>query len=175
MPQQRHEARFGASMTTVFSALVRVAARGRWGSASWFDGSAPSPRPGCQYVTRRGAFTRRGRVIECLRPLALSLYESLSDPPCRVRLRLRWRLEPLQIGSLVLLDARYELNVPAYLNRRHWRARILKHCVHSLGALEAEIGAQLDQGLVGESGQRTGSNTMTVMNTTTVNGRPSFK
>ena len=173
--QQRHEARFASSMTVVFSELVRVLAKGRWGTATYLTGTDQLPRRGHAYVLHRGSLTRRGRVIECLPPVALSLYESLSDPPCRVRLRLRWRVEPLECSSLVLLNTRYELNGPAYLNRRHWRARIHSHCVKLLAALEAGLGAGDDQGVATDKGQNTGSSSITKTNTTRVNGSPTFK
>lgn len=176
MFRQRHEARYATPITTVFGSLLQVLARRRWAAESWFDCTDPRPPVGRRYVHRSGALVRRGRVVECLRPVLLTLYESLTDPPCRVRLRLRWRLEPLDAGTSVLLDARYELNGPAYLNRRHWREQIHGHCGRLLMAVQARLAdAQISQGVAADSGQKIGSSTMTVTNTTTVNGKPSFK
>lgn len=116
--------------------------------------------------------------MECSPPISLTLHETLSDPPCRVGLRLRWRLEPVESGSLVVLDARYHLNGPAYLNRRHWKKRINAHCGKLLAALEgglADTVQTVAQGEAGVSGHSTGSINMTVTNTTTVRGSPSLK
>jgi hypothetical protein len=124
----------------VFGALIDVVARGRWGAAQIVLG-APQPRPGCEYAQQRRTVFRRGRVHECLRPVKLTLEETLFDRPCRVRLRLAWRLEPLDTGSCVLLEARYSLNAAALLRRRHWYERIHGHCARMLGALGPQIAA----------------------------------
>jgi len=173
--RQRHEATLAAPITQVFSALIQMLAKSRWGSDQWLEDSDGLPRLGQTYVQRRGSVIRRGRVVECLRPVVVTLYESLFDPPCRVRLRLRWRLEPLEAGSLVLLDASYELNGPAYFNRRHWRSEIHAHCGKLLKALAARLtdGSQPAYGV--DSGQKIGSSNITATNTTAVNGSPTFK
>ena len=174
MLRQRHQARFPSSVATVFAVLLEVLGRNRWALAERFVAPGQPPRPGVVYARRRNSFIRRGRVVECLPPVALTLYESIVDPPCHVRMRLRWRLEPSDAGCLVLLEVGYQLNGPAYLNRRHWRAQISSHCVNLLRAVGAGLDAQGDQGTA-VSGQNTGSNSMTVTKTTTVNGSPSFK
>lgn len=176
MFHQRHEARYAMPITTVFASVLQVLARRRWAAEPWFDADDPRPPVGRRYVYRNGALVRRGRVVECLKPVLLTLYESLIDSPCRVRLRLRWRLEPLDSGTSVLLDARYELNGPAYLNRRHWREQIHGHCGRLLMSVRARtLDADVGQGVAAVSGQKIGSSTMTVTNTTSVNGKPSFK
>lgn len=176
MFHQRHEARFATPITTVFASVLQVLARRRWAAEPWFDGADPNPPVGRRYVYRNGSLLRRGRVVECLRPVLLTLYESLIDPPCRVRLRLRWRLEPLDTRTSVLLDARYELNGPAYLNRRHWREQIHGHCGRLLMAVQVRlVDAEVSQGVAAVSGQKIGSRAMTVTNTMSVNGKPSFK
>lgn len=174
MLKQRHQARFTSSVGAVFAALLRVLGRSRWAAEPSFVAPGEPPRAGFAYVRHRESFTRRGRVVECLPPVALTLYESIVDPPCQVRLRLRWRLEPSDAGCLVRLDAGYQLNGAAYLNRRHWRAQISTHCVNLLSAVGAGLEPEHDQG-TGASGQKTGSSSMTVTKTTTVNGSPSFK
>lgn len=161
-------------ITAVFSAMLRVLARRRWAAESWFDAEQTRPPVGRPYVSRNGAVVRRGRIVECLPPVLLTLYETLFDAPCRVRLRLRWRLEPQETGTSVLLDARYELNGPAYLNRKHWRQEIHGHCGRMLAAVGSTLAADGDQG-AGVRGQRSGRSNMTVTNTTAVNGKPSFK
>ncbi len=175
MLRQRHEVTLAAPLTEVFSALVQMLARSRWASDERLAEPDRLPRVGHAYVQRRGAVIRRGRVVECLRPVVLTLYENLFDPPCRVKLRLRWRLKPLDTGSLVLLDASYELNGPAYLNRRHWRSEIHAHCGKLLKALAARLSGAPYPTYGGDSGQNIGSNSITVTNTTAVNGSPTFK
>ena len=175
MLRQRHEATLAAPITQVFSALVQMLAKSRWGSDQWLEDSDGLPRLGQTYVQRRGSVIRRGRVVECLRPVIVTLYESLFDPPCRVRLRLRWRLEPLETGSLVLLDASYELNGPAYFNRRHWRGEIHSHCGKLLKALAARLKDSPQPAYGVDSGQKICSSNITVTNTTAVNGSPTFK
>ncbi len=175
MFRQRHRASLPQSVATVFTVLLRVVGRSRWASTPVMIEPDRPPRPGCAYAKRRDSVTRRGRVVECLPPVALTLYESILDPPCRVRLRLRWRLEPADPGCLILLDARYELNGPAYLNRRHWRAELHSHFVNLLCAVRSGLEAESTQGETAVSGHTTGSSSITVTKTTTVNGRPSFK
>jgi hypothetical protein len=136
--KQRHEKRLACPMTEAFAALVDVVGKGRW------SGIAPAeepiqPRPGCQYAQQRGTVLRRGKVLACLRPVSITLQEMLLDPPCCVQLRLHWRLEPVEQGSCVLLDARYLLNGAATLRRRHWQERINGHCLRMLGALEQRV------------------------------------
>ncbi len=138
MLKQRHEKRLPCPMTEAFAALVDVVGKGRWGGVALADGAA-QPRPGCQYAQQRGKVLRRGKVLACLRPVSITLQEMLLDPPCCVQLRLHWRLEPLEQGSCVLLDARFLLNGAATLRRRHWQERINGHCLRMLGALEQRV------------------------------------
>ena len=175
MFRQRHEVRVAAPLTEVFSALARTLARNRWGSGNWLDGSDALPKVGQLYGQQRGSVYRRGRVVECLRPVVITLYESLFDSPCRVRLRLRWRIEPLDGDSLVRLEASFELNGPAYLNRRHWDQEIRSHCRKLLKALIVRLDQPCADVQTGASGQKIGSNNMTETNTTAVNGSPTFK
>lgn len=125
-------------MTVTFAAVVDVVAKGRWGGTVITPGSAP-PRVGCRYEQQRGKVLRRGKVLACLRPVSMTVQETLLDPPCCVRLRLHWRLEPVEAGSCVLLEARYSLNGAAALRRRHWHERIAGHCARMLAALERHI------------------------------------
>jgi hypothetical protein len=136
--RQRHELELAHAMTVTFTALVDVVAKGRWGGATIALGSAP-PRVGAAYEQQRGKVLRRGKVLGCLRPVSITVQEMLLDPPCCVRLRLHWRLEPIDEGSCVLLEARYSLNGAAALRRRHWHERISGHCLRMLGALERHV------------------------------------
>jgi hypothetical protein len=134
--KQRHEIELACALTEAFAALIAVAARGRWGGQLILLGIA-QPHPGCEYAQQRGSVLRRGKVLACLRPVSMTLQETLLDPPCCVKLRLHWRIEPTERGSCVLLDARYSLNGAAALRRRHWYDRIHGHCSRMLVALES--------------------------------------
>ena len=173
MFRQRHEASFERPITAVYQALLTVLARRRWAYEPSLDAGA-RPAVGQRYAVRNGSVVRHGRVVECRQPVLLTLYETLFDPPCRVRLRLRWRLEPCDQATALRLDTSYELNRPASLNRKRWQHEIDAHCARLHRATAAVLSDAGDQG-VGASGQSIGSNTMTVTNTTSVKGRPSFK
>jgi len=140
VPRQRHELKLDSPITHVFAALIDVVARGRWGGVQIVPATQP-PRPGCEYAQQRRTVFRRGKVLECLRPVKLTLEETLLDRPCRVKLRLQWRLEPVETGSCVLLEAKYSLNGAAILRRGHWYERIHGHCTRMLGALGPQIAA----------------------------------
>jgi hypothetical protein len=135
MLRQRYELRMGCTLSHAFSALLDVVARGRWGAAAIVLGTT-QPRVGMTYAQQRRSVFRRGRVTECLRPVALTLTETLLDPPCCVELRLHWRLEPCDSGAIVLLEARFSLNGAASLRRRRWRNNVRGHCERMLAALE---------------------------------------
>lgn len=169
----RHEALLEAPITAVYQALLTVLARRRWADEAWFD---PEQRPsvGLRYAVRTGSVVRQGRVVECRQPVLLTLYETLYDPPCRVHLRLRWRLEPSELATALRLDTSYELNRPASLNRKRWREEIDAHCLRLHRATAVVLSETIAQG-EGVNGQRIGNNTMTVTNTTRVRGKPSFK
>jgi hypothetical protein len=177
--RQRHEAELPWPITAVFVAMLEVLARGRWAGTAALGlpgeaGGAP-PAVGRRYSQLRGQVLRRGRVVECLRPVALTLNESLIDPPCRVRLRLRWRLEPLDGKSLVRLDARIELLGAAPLRKRHWNAQIDAYCGRMMERLRKRLEAAGEPQGAGVSGQMTGSSSMEVTNTISVKGTPTFR
>ena len=138
MLKQRHEIEVGCALTDAFAALVDVVAKGRWGGSALVLGTT-LPNPGRRYEAQRGKVLRRGTVLACLRPVSMTLQETLLDPPCCVTLRLHWRLEPTDDGACVLLDARYSLNGAATLRSRHWYERISSHCDRMLTALEARV------------------------------------
>jgi len=97
------------------------------------------PKVGCRYARQRKSVLRRGRVLEIIRPVSLTLYETLHDPPCRVRLQLRWRLYSMEAGSLLHLALRYELNGAASLRQGHWHARLQAHCARMLEGVAADL------------------------------------
>jgi len=136
--KQRHEKQLACALTDAFTALVDVAGKGRWGGNTALYG-AGLPQAGRAYAAQRGKVLRRGKVLACLKPVSITLEETLLDPPCCVKLRLHWRLEPKDEGACVLLDARYSLNGAAAFRRRHWYERIHGHCARMLGALEARV------------------------------------
>lgn len=140
MSRQRHEAQFPDSMAEVFNALIAALARHRWGEGARLDAAPRMPRVGSRYVNERGTVLRRGRVLECRKPVALTLYETLFDTPCRVRLRLRWRVEPRGSGSVLRLDLNYELNAAATLRRRHWHGQLDAHCGRMFGFVRSSLG-----------------------------------
>jgi hypothetical protein len=139
--KQRHEKQLACPMTEAFAALVEVIGKGRWTGTVPVEAATP-PKPGCRYEQQRGKVLRRGKVLACLRPVSITLQEMLLDPPCCVQLRLHWRLEPVDDGSCVLLDAHYLLNGAATLRRRHWKERISGHCTRMLSALEQRVLAE---------------------------------
>jgi hypothetical protein len=125
-------------LAEAFTALVDVVAKGRWGGGALVPGTSVPPA-GCRYEQQRGKVLRRGKVLACLKPVSITLQETLLDPPCCVSLRLHWRIEPKDDGACVLLDARYSLNGAAALRGRHWSERIHAHCARMLGALQARV------------------------------------
>lgn len=138
MRKQRHETRLACALTDAFGALVEVVGKGRW-SGSAIEQEPVAPQPGRQYAQQRGKVLRRGKVLACLRPVSITLQETLLDPPCCVSLRLHWRIEPTDDGACVLLDARYSLNGAATLRGRHWYERIHGHCARMHSALERRV------------------------------------
>lgn len=177
MPTQRHEKEFAEPIGVVFLALNGALASRRWAQGPRLELAGPVPRVGCRYASRRNGVLRRGRVMECLRPVALTLYESLVDSPCCVRLQLRWRVEPVSGGSSLRLLVRYQLNAAAALRRRHWSRQIEAHCQRML----ARVGAQLDAPAAvqpaasGVSGHSSGSSSIVTAKINPVSGKPIFR
>ena len=169
MQRQRFRAELALGLRDSFTLLLSTAATDRWAA----EPPLGAPLVGQRYVSRCGGRLRSGSVVECIRPVALTLAESLLDPPCHVRLRLRYRLEPAEQGTLVQLEVAQSFNAAASLRKRYWIADIGRECAGLLARLEAA--AREDQGARGCSGQKIGSNSMTVVNTISVSGRPSLK
>ena len=174
MLRQRFRAEFCLGLMECFTLLLRSAGRNRWADGS-SDGGAALPDVGTRYLWQRGNRLRSGRVVECLRPVVLTLSEVLLDPPYQVQLRLRCRLEPALRGCVMQLDASYALNGAACLKKRHWQTEIRHYCNHLLCTLEraAQERQVLDQSM--RSGQNIGNSSITAVNTTSVSGTPSFK
>ena len=162
-------------MAAVHAALLASLAPRRWAEGGGFDETGFVPAVGRRYTNKRDRVIRRGRVLECQRPVSLIFYESLTDPPCRARLRFRWRLEPIEAGSLLRLEVIYELNGAATLRRRHWASRIAAHCGRMLRGVSTQLersGADQPERTMGHT---QGKSSIVVTKTTTVNGKPSFK
>jgi len=100
----------------------------RWDSTANATDEFELPNPGRKYRRQTPTALREGRVVEVIRPVSVTLHETLCDAPCRVRLRQRWRIDSVKTGTLLRLELLYELNQPASLRRVHWRRRRRIHC-----------------------------------------------
>lgn len=179
MPRQQHEARSDRPIAEAFQALVAVVARGRWNPQAVL-GPPDRPPAGMRYAQQRGSVLRTGRIVECIRPVSITLHETLDDSPCRVELKLRWRLEPVEAGSRLRLMTSYALKGAAPLRRQHWDSRIRAHCGRMIDAWKASLAAaeearnERPQEMV-LSGQKTGSSSIAVAKQISVSGRPTFR
>jgi hypothetical protein len=139
MPRQDHEARYPDSLQAVFMALNRVLGKHRWAVTGQLDEADALPKAGCRYARNRKSVLRRGRVSEVIRPVSLTLHETLYDPPCRVRLQLRFRVHSLAAESLLHLALSYQLNGAASMRSRHWHRRLQEHCARMLQFVAKEL------------------------------------
>lgn len=172
MQRQKFRAELVLGLRDAFALLMEAAAEQRWAVRSPID-ALRCPVVGLRYVSRQGSRLRSGHIAECIRPVALTLAESLLDPPCHVQLRLRYRLEPAENGTLLQLDVGQAMNAAATMRKRYWVAEIGRECAELLSKLAHATLAS--QGTAGCKGQKMGSSSMTVANTTNVSGRPSLK
>jgi hypothetical protein len=120
------DATLAGTVRDVFAALSRTLAFRRWPGITGED-TGQLPVAGSRYRFKSGSVLRLGRVVEVIRPVAVTLKEVLHDPPCRVGLTLRWRIDSLSGGSVVRLLAEYRLNHAAALRARHWDHRLSLH------------------------------------------------
>lgn len=151
MARRRYERTFDESITDVFGALVRMLALRRWDPGTRLSEEIRLPRAGCRYVRQTTTALREGKVVDVIRPVAITLHETLHDPPCRVRLRLRWRIHTVAGRSLLTLDLEYRLNQAATLRQVHWRRRLDRHCTRMFHF----VAANLDWQQPGESADST--------------------
>jgi hypothetical protein len=124
--KQQLEGCFGAAVSEIYAALGKTLAFRRW-PASSLEGGSAWPSPGSRYRCQSGSVLRAGRVVDIVRPIGATLKEILHDPPCRVGLTMRWRIEPLTEGCVVRLRVLYRLNHAALLRARHWDRRLSRH------------------------------------------------
>jgi hypothetical protein len=127
MARLRCERLFDESITDVFVALVRMLALRRWDPGVTAFGDIALPRAGCRYARQTTTALREGRVVEIIRPVSVTLVETLHDPPCRVELRHRWRVHPVDTATLLALELDFRLNQAASLRQLHWRGRLERH------------------------------------------------
>jgi hypothetical protein len=139
MPRQDHEARYPDSMHAVFMALNRILGKHRWAMTGGLGDADALPRAGCRYARNRKSVLRQGRVLEVIRPVSFTLHETLYDPPCRVRLQLRFRIHALARESMLHLVLSYQLNGAASMRSRHWHGRLHEHCARMLRFVAAEL------------------------------------
>jgi hypothetical protein len=52
---------------------------------------------------------------------------------------LRWRLHPIETGSLLHLTLSYQLNGAASLRQRHWHERLQAHCLRMLQFVATDL------------------------------------
>jgi len=126
------------ALVDVFNALSQTLAFRRWPREP-ADAGQGLPPPGSSYRCQAGNVRRAGRVVEVMRPVGLTLQEVLDDPPCRVSLIMRWRVDPIAAGCRIRLSARYRLNRAATLRAGHWRRRLMAHFRRQLKFLSANL------------------------------------
>jgi len=124
--KQKFEFRLEGTVNEVFAALIATIAFRRWAPVT-LSVFGPLPVAGSRYRYRAGSVLRQGRVVEVICPVAVTLKEVLHDPPCRVALTLRWRVDSSSAGCSVRLGAEYRLNHAAVLRSRHWDRRLAAH------------------------------------------------
>jgi hypothetical protein len=137
--KQQLEGAFSATVNEIYLALGQTLSFRRW-PVSLHDGIGVWPASGTRYCFRHGTVIRAGRVVETVRPLGATLKEILHDPPCRVGLTMRWRIEPLRDGCTVRLRVVYRLNHAAMLRARHWDRRLALHFRTQFAFLARKLG-----------------------------------
>jgi hypothetical protein len=127
LPRKQHlGAKIEGNVNEVFGALIVTISFRRW-AAAIDTAFGQLPMAGSHYRYQAGKVLRQGRIVEIIRPVAVTLKEVLHDPPCRVEVSLRWRIDALTNGSTVRLQAEYSLNHAAVLRARHWDNRLSTH------------------------------------------------
>lgn len=136
--RQQLDAIYPGSVGEIFRALCRTLSFRRWASGSEVS-LEMAPGPGSRYRSEFGSIARAGRVVEVIRPVAITLKESIQDGPCRVSLTMRWRIDPGLAGCTVRLRAHYDLNQPAMLRARHWEQRMRHNFLNQFAFLAVHL------------------------------------
>jgi hypothetical protein len=144
MHRQQLDTVLPGSTSTVFAALCRTLAYRRWPAGPGLP-DEPLPQQGQRYQFQAGSVRRVGRIVEVVRPVGLTLKEVLHDPPCRVSLTLRWRIDPVVSGCAVRLGASYRLNHAATFRRRHWDERLRLNFTNQFTFLALNLGRMQDR------------------------------
>ena len=137
----RGERMFEESIADVFVALVRMLALRRWDPGAGAFRDLQLPVRGREYSHSTESLQRRGRIVEIIRPVSVTLVETLVDPPCRVVLRQRWRLHSINAGTLLRLDLEYRLNRAARLRPLHWKTQLRRHTGRMLEYVQSNLDA----------------------------------
>lgn len=141
MLERYYEVRLSEPIAVVFTALLRALGRGRWVTVAEYEQFTALPRTGFRYSSRTKGRLRRGEVIECLRPVSIVILETLQRPPSFVRVRHRWRVQPLPSDTRLSCDLEASLNRIANLHRRNWEARLDRDMCRLLGSVREELDA----------------------------------
>ena len=177
MLEQHRELRVAEPIAIAFAALAASVSIGRWHSALDEGRGSSMPREGCRYCFRMGRALRRGQVLECLRPVSLVLHETHTQSASRLRLRLKWRIEPIPDGTLIFGDIQAVLNGAALLQRRKWERLLDDESSRVLASVERRLGhlAHAQSATRGPIGQSSGSKAIVKTKMTTVSGKPIFR
>lgn len=171
------ERRLPESMAEVFGALLLAVAPGRWNNDLAGENTrAQAPRMGCRYSAQRRGRLCRGEVLECLRPVSLVIRESLHRSPSCVDLRLQWRLQPVDGGTIVRYQVSAVLNRAANIKRANWQKKLRRDSDRMLAIMCRVLqDRQRDQSATGSIGQTRGNNNIVTTKIKAVSGKPIFK
>jgi hypothetical protein len=177
MHEHRMEARFDASMASVFTALVLTLAQGRWSVGDEDRAGVGLPRDGMRFSYRHAHRLFSGKVLECLRPVSMTLHERYDGPAATVHARQRWRLVPLDGATLLRADLRVEPNSLARLQLRYWKAHFADRASCTCAGVRQQLLTAVNaesQGetIAGATGQNKGRVSIVSAKTTSVSGRP---
>ena len=175
MLERYHEERLAEPIAVVFAALVRALARERWASVAALEDISPLPRSGFRYSVRQHGRWRHGQVIECLRPVSIVLLETLQRSPSCVRVRQRWRVQPLPSETRLSCDLKAHLNRIANLKRRRWIRRFDVELCRIVAAVRIDLDREAQRASAGTIGQSNGSTAIVSTNARTVNGWPTVR
>ena len=176
MLELHHDAILTEPIAIVFTALLRVLGRGRWTNKAGLEEFTALPRSGFRYSARHNGRLRRGEVVECLRPVSIVVLETLQKPPSCVRVRQRWRVQPLVADTRLSCDLSASLNRIANLHRSHWEARFMREVGRLLDDVRSDLDAIRAQGATsGAFGHSTGRASIVRTNKRIVNGKPTLR